>query len=286
VSDDKKDFRNIKQTQLDMGQVVRGSFSEQSSALRTVGVSGVLKDTYTHFIQEFNTSEHLTKVTYYQSTDPAVDVITFTSDASLDDGNRRYIVVQEFLTKVTRTFYIRLNGLGAAPGISDIETAIDLNTGDSAPVICYAFKQAMDNIDGFAVTSKSVLATSLEVEYLQFGETEAVTIFGLGISAARSKEGDSCVVGEIELSYDDDGNVVYNGSTLKGLVYNPFSASFDVNTVLTSPANGESTPVQIQNSEVQEAMMCVFSEILSELKKMNIYNSIGYEEVIVDEDIE
>ena len=283
----KKDFRNIKQTQLDMGQTLKGSFSEQSSALRTVGVNGILKDTYTHFVQGFNEDGQLINVTYYQSTDPAIDVITFTSAASVKDGSLRYINLEEFLTKTTHCFYIKIDGVGTAPGVCDIETPVNILESDSAAVICLAFQQAMEGIDGFAVTRKGVLATTLEVEYLQFGETDAVVTVGSGLSVARQKEGDSVIVGEVDLSYDDDGSVVYNGSTLKGLVYNPFSASFDVNTVLTSTSSGSPLPVEIKDSETQAAMMCMFDKILKELQKINIYNSMTHnDEVITNEDIE
>lgn len=222
----KLDFRNVKQTQFDPGQVMKGSFSELKSSLRTIGTNAVLCDAYTHFVQQTNVDGYPTLVEYYQATDPAQDRLQFRADVSQDLAGT-YFTLQEFLTKKTHVFYYVVGGNGSAPGIGDIETPINISENDPASVVCFATKSVLDTVEEYVVIQKSLLSSYLTLEYLQFGETEAVNVGTTGFMVTRIKEGESFEVGRIELDYDVDGNPIYNGNTLKGLLYNPYTASFD-----------------------------------------------------------
>lgn len=223
----KKDFRNMQQTQFDRGQVLKGSFSELNSALRTVGTNAILKDSYTHFTQTLNGDNLPTEVTYYQAGDPAQDELIFVADVNQSLAGT-YFILEEFLTKKTHAFYYVVDGNGTAPGVADIETAVNISENDTASTVCFATKSVMDGIEEFIITSKNFLANSIQLEYLQFGETSAVDTGTSGFFVSRIKEGSSVEVGHVELSYDVDGNPIYNGNTLKGLLYNAYTASFDV----------------------------------------------------------
>lgn len=230
----------MQQTQFDRGQVLKGSFSEIQSALRTVGTNAVLKDAYTHFTQSLNANKLPTRVTYYQAIDPALDELTFVADVSKSLAGT-YFILQEYITKTTHAFYYVVDGTGTAPGVADAETAIAISENDNAATVCFATKATLDMVDDFIVKSKNFLTNSITIEYFQFGETDAIDVATSGFSVTRIKEGQSIQVGEIDISYDVDDNPIYNGNTLKGLVFNPFTGSFDVELKSDVTVNLETT---------------------------------------------
>ena len=116
----KKDFRNIQQTQLDRGQVIKGSFSELNSALRTVGTNSILKDVYTNFYQTYDDQDRLIKVEYYQALSPTIDEITFISDVS-SSLQGTYIKLTESLTNTEYVLYNVVNGIGNIPEIGNFQ---------------------------------------------------------------------------------------------------------------------------------------------------------------------
>ena len=285
--DGKLDYRNIKQTQFDPGQVSKMTFSEISSATRVTGINSILKDTFTHFVQVLDADDNITKVNYYQAVSPAIDEIQVVADVSASLRST-YITLFDFLTQKEYVFYFKVDSMGAKPNTGDFQIAVDILENDPASVVCLALNNAILSVDNFAITRKSILSNSFEVEYLGFGEAEAVFVDDSGFTVNRLQEGSSQEVGEITLTYDTDGNVVYNGSTLKGLVYNPFSASFDVNTVYTVPpieAEG-STAVELVANPEFESMICLLGNILTELKIMNLHNNILTENEITKNDLD
>jgi hypothetical protein len=225
--DNKLDFRNVKVTQFDHGQTNRMAFSELQSAYRQFNTNTILKDAYTHFIQQTDVEGRPTSVTYYQATDPAQDRINTRADSGGDLAGT-YFTLQEFISQKTHVFWFNVSGSGTAPGIGDVEHQINIATNDPASVVAYAVRTAIDALDEFIVLDSNLLSSYVDIEYLQFGETQAVNVGTSGFIASRIKEGDSFEVGFVELSYDSEGSPIYNGNTLKGLLYNPYTASFDV----------------------------------------------------------
>ena len=225
--DNKLDFRNIKTSQFGGSQLERMEFSELQSAKRVFNTTPVLKDAYTHFFQQVNAEGFPTYVQYWQATDTATDKLQFRADSGGDLAGT-YIILQEYIGQRTHVFYYVVSGNGVAPNIGDIETPINIITNDSAASVALATKLVLDTIDEFEVTKKRYLDSYIEIEYLQFGETSAIDVGTTGFITTRLKAGASFEVGEVILDYDVDGNPIYNGNTLRGLLYNPYTASFDV----------------------------------------------------------
>tara|TARA_R110000851_G_scaffold25740_2_gene73851 strand:- start:546 stop:1562 length:1017 start_codon:yes stop_codon:yes gene_type:complete len=223
----KLDFRNVKQTQLDSAQTLKGSFSELQSALRTYGTNAILKEGYTHFFQQTNANGLPTYVEYWQASAPSTDKLSFRADNAGDLAGT-YFTLQEYLTKRTHVFYFVVSGAGVAPGIGDTETPIILENNDPASVVAYSTKLVLDSVDEFTVTHNGLLAAYLELEYMQFGQTAPIDVGTTGFLTTRVTQGDSFQVGEVYLDYDVNGSPIYGGNTLKGLLFNPYTASFDV----------------------------------------------------------
>lgn len=231
MSDNKKDgfldYRRMKQTQFDPGQVMRGSFSESASGLRTFGTNAILRDHYTHFVQELDINNRPTTVTYYQAVRPRRDKITFRGDVGGDLAGK-YFTIQEPITRKTWVFYYVVSGNGVAPGIGDVEIAIPIVTGDFAAVVAYATKGAIKQLNEFYVVTDDILIANIEFEYAEFGgENQTVDVATSGFFYTNVIQGSSIEVGKIELKYDASGNPIYNGNLLRGLIYNPYTASFD-----------------------------------------------------------
>ncbi len=225
--DNKLDFRNVKNTQFDPGQTQKMVFSELQSAYRQYSTNAILKDAYTHFIQELDGNDNPTKVTYYQATSAASDRINVRADSGGDLAGT-YFTLQEFITKKTHVFWFNVSGSGSAPGIGDVEHQIDLNTNDPASVVAFAVKNAVEATDEFYVVGKKLLSAYLDIQNYQFGETVAINTGTSGFVSSRLVEGTSFEVGSVDLKYNVDGHPIYNGNVLKGLLYNPYTASFDV----------------------------------------------------------
>lgn len=223
----KLDFRNVKNTQFDPSQTQKMAFSELQSAYRQYETNAILKDAYTHFVQELDGNDRPTKVTYYQATAPAKDRINVRADNNGDLAGT-YLTLQEFISKKTFVFWFKVSGVGSAPGIGDIEIEVNLNNNDPASLVAFALKAAIEFTSEFIVTNSEILASRIDLEYYEFGEVDAIDVGTTGFLATRLVEGESFVVGEVELSYDVDGSPIYNGNKLKGLLYNPYTASFDV----------------------------------------------------------
>jgi hypothetical protein len=225
--DNKLDFRNVKNSQFDPGQTQKMAFSELQSAFRQYNTNAILKDAYTHFIQELDANDRPTKVTYYQATAPASDRINVRADSGGDLAGT-YFTLQEFITKKTHVFWFNVSGSGTAPGIGDVEHEITLSNNDPASVVAFAVKNAIEATEEFYVTNNDLLSAYVDIQYYQFGETQAINVGTTGFISNRLVQGASFEVGQVELSYDVDGNPIYNGNKLSGLLYNPYTASFDV----------------------------------------------------------
>lgn len=221
------DFRNVKNTQFDPGQTNKMAFSELQSAFRHYETNAILKDAYTHFVQELDGDSRPTKVTYYQASRPASDRLNVRADSGGDLAGL-YFTLQEFITKQTHVFWFKVSGSGSAPGIGDVEHEIALNNNDPASVVAFAVKNAIEATDEFYVLDSNLLSSYADIQYYQFGETQALDTGTTGFLSSRLVEGESFEVGEAILSYNVDGHPVYNGNVLKGLLYNPYTASFDV----------------------------------------------------------
>jgi hypothetical protein len=222
----KLDFSNVKQTQLDPGQTLKGSFSELQSALRSYDTNAILKDAYTDIIQTTDVDGRPLSVEYWQATAPSTDKLQFSADVAGSKAGT-YFTLQEYTTKKTHTFYYVVSGSGVAPGVGDIETPINIATNDPASVITFATKTVLESADEFIIKHPSLLASYLEISYMQFGDTALIDVGTSGFVASRLISGESFKVGEVELEYSVDGDPVYNGNTLKDLIYNVYTASFD-----------------------------------------------------------
>lgn len=266
MSDNKLDFRRMKQTQFDPGQVMKGSFSELQSALRTYGTTPILTDAYTHFIQELDVNLRPTKVDYYQAIDPARDRINFRSDNGGDLAGK-YFSLQEPITKKVHVFWYRVSGVGTAPGIGDIEHVVDIATNDFSSVVAFATRSIVKTVPEFNIIGNNLVASYIDIEYYQFGEAEAVDLGTSGFLSTRLREGDSVHVGSVELDYTIDGHPVYNGNTLKGMLYNPFTASFDVERdELTVTTQVDLSPLISKDPEIFNVDMTIanteYSQVL------------------------
>ncbi len=221
------DFRNVKNSQLNGSQIERAEFSELQSSKRVFNTNTILKDAYTHFIQTLDGSDRPIRVEYWQATSPAIDKLAVSADIAGSKAGT-YFTLQEYITKKTHVFYFVVSGSGTAPGIGDIETAINIVTNDAASVVALAVQSAINLVSEFTASRTSILSSFVNISYLQFGETSGVDVGTSGFMVTRTKEGTSFQVGEVDLDYNVDGHPIYGGNVLKGLLYNPYTASFDV----------------------------------------------------------
>jgi len=225
--DGELDFSNVKMTQLGSSQSIRASFSELNSGLRTIDTNTIIRDAYTHFIQELDSNGNPTKVTYYQATSPVIDEMFFVSDVGGDLASK-YIVLQEFLTKREIVFYIKVGGSGTNPGLGDEQVAVDIELNDPASVVRLNFMNAIKQYKDFQLERVGgYVGTSIKITYLQFGETQALNVTDTGFFVIRREEGSSFEVGEACIEYDVDQNPIWNGNLLKGMIYNSFAGTFE-----------------------------------------------------------
>jgi hypothetical protein len=225
--DNKLDFRNVKNSQFDPGQTNKMAFSELQSSYRQYITTPILKDAYTHFIQDLDSEDRPTRIEYYQASFPARHRLNLRADNNGDLAGT-YFTLQEFISKKTHVFYYTVDSNGTAPGIGDVEYTISLSLNDSASVVSYATKNAIKNLEEFSIVGNNLLSSYIDIEYYQFGEAQPIDTGTTGFLSDVKNTGDSFLVGYVDLKYDTDGSVIYNGNKLKGLLYNPYTASFDV----------------------------------------------------------
>lgn len=282
-----KDHRNIKLTQYDRGQVIKASFSELTSALKTTPVNGILKDAYTHIIPTYDDDGRLINVKYYQATLPCINDLTVVGDSS-GSLSGQYIKVYEPVTQKELIFYFVVSGRGAAPRVSNYEYPVEILENDVAAVVAIALKSAMEAVEGFAVVRNSALSPTLTITFLYFGECDTIELGATGFTLTHVQNGSSTLVGEVDLQYNADGNIVYNGIELPNLDFNPTTASFEVGTMkVVPPTEAEGgTVVKISSNEEFEEMLCLLKDILIEMRIQNTYNMIMTDEQLTGDDIE
>lgn len=227
----KKDLRNIKLTQLDSGQVIKGSFSENQSALKTFNTNYILKDSYTHLVQELDSESRPLNIEYYQANSPSVHTLSFRGDNNGDLAGT-YFKMQTFLDKKVHIFYYVVDGNGDEPQEGDFKYAINIATNDPVSLVAYSTRNKIGLIPEFKIVGNNLLSNFIDIEYNQFGETQLIDVNNTGFLASIKQEGTSTKVGEISLSYNEQGHIIYNGNVLKDLHYNQYSATFE-----TSPMN-------------------------------------------------
>ena len=284
---EKKDFRNLQQTQLDRGQVLKGSFSEINSALRTVSTNSIIKDVYTNYIQSFDSQGRLVKVDYYQATTPTIDKITFAPDVNGSLAGT-FITIEEPISGTINTFYNVINGVGDSPDIGHSQYKIALNENDSAAVVALSYHTVINNIEGFESKKVGILSNSIEVSYNEYGLARAIDVDGTDFTVERLQEGDSKLVGSVEFTYDLEGNLVYNGNIISNMFFDPTSASFQLKSIEVIPPSREQggTAVALTANTEFEDMISLLCDIKMELKKLNLHHSMITDNEINDDDIE
>lgn len=249
--DNKLDFRNVTVSQFDPGQTQKMAFSEYQSAYKQFQTNAILKQPYSHFVQTLDGQNRPTRVEYYQATHPARDRINVRADNNGDLAGR-YILLQEYISKKTFVYYFVVSGSGTAPGIGDVEIPVEINANDPTSLVAFALKNELKNTEEFEVIGSQVLSGYVEIEYLQFGETTSIDTGTTGFLVTRINEGNSFLVGEVDLEYNVDGNIIYNGNLLKNLRFNPFTASFDLelNEITVAVDLGRSKSFNVINQNI------------------------------------
>jgi hypothetical protein len=271
----KLDVRGVKQTQFDSGQVLKGSFSEIQSSIRTLNTNTILKDAYTHLIQELDEDERPTKVDYYQAVSPSVHMLTFRADVNGDLAGK-YFKMQTYIDKKTHVFYYIVDGEGEEPTEGDFKYPIDIISNDSASLVSYSTRNSIKTISEFTIIGNNLVSSFIDIEYNQFGNTSLIDVRDTGFTSLSKKDGESILVGEISLDYDESGYVVYNGNKLKGLYFNPYTANFETQPLslgitegptLTSTEVGEkqALDVNIVDQAIWNSIEITFPDNVSDL---------------------
>ena len=273
MTNKKRDFRNIKSTQFDASQTAKMEFSELHSAKRVLPTNNILKDGYTHFKQVLDGNNRPTQVTYYQAIDSTIDRLTFRADVGGDLAGEYYVLTNPVDNK-TYAIYQVVSGLGNAPGVADVELPVNIANNDSAEVVSYSNKLVLDTIEDITILTTSFVSAFRDIEYTQFGVDDIIDVTTSGFTVTRTKPGESIVVGEIELEYDVDGNIIWQDETLKNAVYDPYKAEFNfpVRSALTdedgnpySPDN----PLSVQLSDGQVNIGTVNAELEVQLSRQD-----------------
>lgn len=239
----KKDFRNVKQTQYDSGQVIKGSFSEQQSALRVYNTNTILKDSFTHLVQEFDDQDRVVKVDYFQAISPSIHRLSFRADNEADLAGK-YFKIFTFLDKKVHVFYYKVDGVGDEPTEGDYKYVINIKRNDPVSLIAYSSRNFIRQLSEFKIIGNNLLSNYIDIEYNQFGESELIDVNDTGFTAIIQKEGESVEVGNVQLSYDENNNIIYNGNTLKGMYFNPYTANFDSKPGFSIADNKEITSTE------------------------------------------
>lgn len=260
------DYSNLKSSQYGGSQAIGMSFSELQSGLRIYSTNTILKDAYTHFIQTSNDEGLPSHVEYWQAVKPRIDKLTLVGDSSGSLAGT-YVTLEEYLTKRSVVLYCVVSGNGSAPGVGDLEVPVIFEENDTSSIVTYAFLNAINNnLDYFKAERVGSIASTneLRVTFLQLGEADSIDVGSTGFSVTTEQQGESFKVGEIFLDYDADNNPIFNGNTLKGLLYNPYTASFDierqsveVSTIvdLKRPSGFDVTEISIPDAGVETAIV-------------------------------
>ena len=213
-----------KSSQFDPGGVIKNVHDLHGQALRTTDANSEISGYWSHFSVVYDGQNRPTSVSYYRGVAPTKTTITTLPDASGSLQNKYFFLYSGYDNQKYHVWY-NVDGLGVDPAPANslgIEVPINSNDLD---VITAKAAQLMINALYPGKFTASVAKNVLYINNVQYGQFSDSVDVNTGFQVV-SQTGQNDTVSTISISYDINGNPVYQGQTLKNYYYDIYSGKF------------------------------------------------------------
>lgn len=207
MSDDIIRLNKKKQSQLDLGGVLRSAHDDPSQSLRTVNGITEVPSSYSRVELTYNASNSVTRAVFYEGTLAQTTEIVTNADSGGSLNNTYFVLYSENNESKYHVWY-NVDNLGTDPapvGSIGIEIAIAAN--DSAEIVALATELSLKYIKDFCVQR---INKKLLIENSRNGACTASSDISTGFILTTIQQGTEQLLKVIDIPYDGKTRYLYN----------------------------------------------------------------------------
>lgn len=213
-----------KSSQFDPGGVIKNVHDLHGQNLRVRDALSIAPDHWSHFSVAYDGQDRPTSVSYFRGTAPTKTTIQAFPDVAGSLQNKYFLIYSGFDNQKHHVWF-NVDGTGVNPAPANstgIEVAINAN--DTAAINAKAVQLTINMLFG-AKFKSSVANSILYIDNINYGLFTASADFNTGFTVT-TQDGANEEVASVSIGYDVDGNVLWQGQTLKNYYYDVYSGKF------------------------------------------------------------
>lgn len=213
-----------KSSQFDPGGVIKNVHDLHGQNLRVRDALSIAPDHWSHFSVVYDGQDRPTSVSYFRGTAPTKTTIQALPDVAGSLQNKYFLIYSGFDNQKHHVWF-NVDGAGVNPAPANsvgIEVAIDSN--DPAAINAKAIQLTINMLYG-AKFRASVANSTVYIDNVNYGLFTDGSDFNTGFSVS-TQDGANEEVSAITISYDVDGNPIWQGQTLKNYYYDVYEGKF------------------------------------------------------------
>jgi len=196
-----------KQSQLDLGGVLRSAHDDPAQALRTVNGITSVPSSYSNVALTYNAQGSVTRAIFYEGTQAQLTEITAAADIG-GSLNNQYITIYSENNESQYHVWFNVNSSGTDPAPSgSIGVEVQLNTNDSVKIVATAMNFVLRHLHDFCVVQ---VEQKVRVENSRKGVANLTVDSGTGFALTTIETGSQRLLKVIDIPYDGITKYLYN----------------------------------------------------------------------------
>lgn len=213
-----------KSSQFDPGGVIKNVHDLHGQNLRVRDALSIASDHWTHFSVVYDGQDRPTSASYYRGTAPTKTTIQALPDVAGSLQNKYFLIYSGYDNQKYHVWF-NVDGAGVNPApANSISIQVAINSNDTAVINAKAIQLTVNMLFG-AKFKASVANSIVYIENVNYGLFTASSDFNTGFTIL-TQDGANQEVAAVSIGYDIDGNVLWQGQTLKNYYYDVYSGKF------------------------------------------------------------
>ena len=195
-------------SQYDLGGVLKSAHQDENQALRVTSANTSVPPSYSRVDLTYNASKSVTNAKFYRGDLPEVTEIKPVADVAGSLNNTYFTIYSENDESQYNVWYnVSGGGIDPAP-VGSVGIEVMIETGDTAAVVTFATKVALDKIADFkAVTISN---TKIKVTNVRHGLCTPVSDFNSGFAVVQKRVGTECLLKSVDIPFDGNSKYIFN----------------------------------------------------------------------------
>jgi len=221
-------------SQLDLGGVLKNSHDIRAEALRVIKANTLVGEFFTRADVTYNGSGSAISADFYYDRQRADYKLAFPNDIGGSLVGKYFLL--DSISGNGYYVWFRVSGSGTDPLIAGrTGIVIDIDTNDSDVIIAYAFKMTLDSYPEFNF-SLGLSANFGILTYEEFGAVDSKDI-NSGVVFETINEGETVLVGSIELPYENGVKYIYNEYEKSFVIFAPLTVTLETSATTANVVN-------------------------------------------------